>query len=1295
MTTSRSASGLCPRARRRAALISALVLPITLVAAPATAQGPTPSPTPTPTGALSTLSAVDAAKAEAKKQGKQVEIPSLHTENMTTVANPDGKTVGTYVFPTPIRFKKGNGDWQAIDTTLIRIGDIVKPKALKDEVRLSAGGDTGLLRIKTSEGQTQLAATAKLSTPLLSGNTATYADAYGEGIDLVLQVTAAGIRQKIVIRQRPAERLTLRVSVDPGAGLKYRSKSGRAEVLDDGKKVADITPAVMLDAKATESAAVGKISRVDTALDGDDLVYNPDAAFLADPATTYPVTLLGNPTPWYGAGFPTDTFVSNDSRFTVGTGQQYMDALLAGRNNFDGETGSTYYIYRAYLKYDLTNAPWYGLPILNADVRPWNYITTHCGGPNDTPRMAVRRVTSNWALDSSSSVNLRWDRQPSVTITGEEVKGGGVGRIRKAGGTYINCSSPSQELYYSIEDIVRAWASGSPNYGLQIAAYGDSSGTSNFREFLSSEWSGIDGRGPVLFVEYEAPDPEVGVVGWFAPDEPGITDRAAAEAIADNPDLGQATETEPVADDVTDEQAVEEREASTDVQEITMQEAVEDDPIVDNPAPDTAPPTVIRTDPVKDATDGSTTALSVLFDEEVNNVQLVVKDSAGTAVAGAVAANHTSAGWTFTPNQPLANETAYAAEVSGATDAAGNAMSGAYSWTFTTAKDIPACSTAPSFERSKSYTYGDRVSYEGHLWEAQASGYLGVPGSELSFWEDLGPCSGEPNPDPTPACTAPAWNAALEYEYGDSVTYQGHTWEVIGEWVDAGVEPTTSASWEDLGACSGQPPTDPPCTAYSWSVFAPYYVGEKVTWEGHMWEATQNTTRGQEPGVHAAWKDLGACSGEPPLNIKQMKASTAVGLPDPQNVPPNAAGMFDRMTPEKCAARANLSGRGQGWIMNRFSWCQMGRLEAFYEKGGPFERYMADVMLIGYTFNGVEGRDQSKGDTARDIVIEAYVYNHNPYSLPPGRTMTLGMDIGNKTRCEHVTSRGGQTVDNRQTRLISSWIVDGHATFRFRCPHDKASKKRITEWLDGANGAKEYVPNDELVSFTSIKAYANFPNWPTTTRYKYVTNADRWITGTIIRCDSASDNDYEAGGCVFYKTKSAVKWQPKVTNKAGTKEWDITQAYQHYWNACVDPDGQTWPDIPGKSLGGCDISGSPSTGYLHKETKKQAALNQDATNTKCNRMWPGYASSGDYPKQCDEYPFASTRERTGAPNSNMWSFCPIRDTHNGLAGLYLKRYYHADRVLFGDKFSNRFVPPSSSDPKPTREQLCGIPSVAN
>ncbi|MEV1005238.1 Ig-like domain-containing protein, partial [Nonomuraea sp. NPDC050202] len=617
---------------------------------------------------------------------------------MTTVANPDGKTVGTYVFQAPVRFKDGTGNWRAIDTTLVQDGGVIKPKALKDEVRLSVGGDTGLLKVKTAEAEARLGAVRNLPAPTLAGNTATYTDAYGKGIDLLLEVGPAGVRQKVVIKQRPTGQLTLRVPVDPGDGLKYRSKSGQAEVLDDGKKIADIFPAVLVDATAAESAATGKIGHATAEFDGDDLVYRPDAAFLTDPATTYPVTLLANPTPWYGAGYPSDTFVSNDSRFTVGGAQQYMDAILAGRNNYDGE--SSYYIYRSYLKYNLTEAPWYGRPILNADLRPWNYITTHCGGDENTPKMAVRRVTSNWELNGSSSVNLRWDRQPSVTTTGEEVKGGGVGRIRKAGGTYVYCSQPAQELYYSIEDIVTAWATGSPNYGLQLAAYGDSGGTSNFREYLSTEWAGIDGRGPVLFVEYDAPSPKQ-AKGIFIPYEDNPT-------VGDDRDSTFTSDTAPVADALTEAEALKQIEAAPDYvmedsalalgvpEDMTAEEWLESieavhetpgDPPDPEPGPDTTPPTVAGTYPEPDSTGVPyATTIRAGFNEEVSEARIEVKDPAGTTVTGNTAMDETNKVLSFQPAQPLLAETVYTAEVSGARDAAGNTMISPYRWSFTTAE---------------------------------------------------------------------------------------------------------------------------------------------------------------------------------------------------------------------------------------------------------------------------------------------------------------------------------------------------------------------------------------------------------------------------------------------------------------------------------------------------------------------------------------------------------------------------------------------------------------------------------
>ncbi|MDP9870219.1 MULTISPECIES: hypothetical protein [Streptosporangium] len=85
------------------------------MAVPAIAE---PTPTASVAKATTTPNPVETAKQEAKRQNKPIEIESLHTENSTTIANPDGKTVGTYVYTAPIRVKR-DGAWKAIDTTLV------------------------------------------------------------------------------------------------------------------------------------------------------------------------------------------------------------------------------------------------------------------------------------------------------------------------------------------------------------------------------------------------------------------------------------------------------------------------------------------------------------------------------------------------------------------------------------------------------------------------------------------------------------------------------------------------------------------------------------------------------------------------------------------------------------------------------------------------------------------------------------------------------------------------------------------------------------------------------------------------------------------------------------------------------------------------------------------------------------------------------------------------------------------------------------------------------------------------
>ncbi|GAA4224652.1 hypothetical protein FHR32_006892 [Streptosporangium album] len=173
---------------------------------------------------------------EAKKQNKPIEIASLHTENSTTVANPDGKTLGTYVYSQPVRVKR-DGAWKAVDTTLVAENGVVKPRAVKLDISLSDGGDTTLLTAKGESlgvnkgkaGEIEIAASNMLPAPKLSGNKAVYESAYGRGIDLVVTVTPTGFHREIVIRERPARQLTLLISADLPSGMSYgKTSSGTA-----------------------------------------------------------------------------------------------------------------------------------------------------------------------------------------------------------------------------------------------------------------------------------------------------------------------------------------------------------------------------------------------------------------------------------------------------------------------------------------------------------------------------------------------------------------------------------------------------------------------------------------------------------------------------------------------------------------------------------------------------------------------------------------------------------------------------------------------------------------------------------------------------------------------------------------------------------------------------------------------------------------------------------------------------------------------------------------------------------
>ena len=106
---------------------------------------------------------------------------------------------------------------------------------------------------------------------------------------------------------------------------------------------------------------------------------------------------------------------------------------------------------------------------------------------------------------------------------------------------------------------------------------------------------------------------------------------------------------------------------------------------------DTTPPSVTSTNPVANATGVPVgTSVTIAFSEaltssSVNGSTITLKDPAGRTISAAVTYSNGNRTATLSPSSPLAASTKYIVTVGGVTDLAGNALSNAYSWAFTTA----------------------------------------------------------------------------------------------------------------------------------------------------------------------------------------------------------------------------------------------------------------------------------------------------------------------------------------------------------------------------------------------------------------------------------------------------------------------------------------------------------------------------------------------------------------------------------------------------------------------------------
>ena len=364
-------------ARRRRWLLAATALSVVFSlagavvipgpSAAATTAATTEPAVPLAAGACPASRAEDAeASVAAKACGSRVLVTSRLSETSAVWAEADGSLTAE-VSSGIVRVRDGADVWRDVDLTLERrpdgtVASKVHPVGVVLSGAATSAGEHDLVILGSGDKQTAVGWRGRLPEPVLEGTKATYAEVK-PGVDLVIEVTRTGYESFLIVKNRAAAAQVASVAMPwRSSTLSARKLAGRnaMELVDaKGTMVGAMADAYMWDSRVNPQTGL-PLKRVPVGLGTravgagkTDLVLTPDAAFLSDPSTQFPVII----DPQENIGQTQDTWVQcawNSSLQTcVGNGVGWNSVeLLLGTWNDGGENA------RSFLSFNY--APYYG-----------------------------------------------------------------------------------------------------------------------------------------------------------------------------------------------------------------------------------------------------------------------------------------------------------------------------------------------------------------------------------------------------------------------------------------------------------------------------------------------------------------------------------------------------------------------------------------------------------------------------------------------------------------------------------------------------------------------------------------------------------------------------------------------------------------------------------------------------------------------------------------------------------------------------------------------------------------------
>ncbi|GAB7184567.1 hypothetical protein ATKI12_6377 [Kitasatospora sp. Ki12] len=325
---------------------------------------------------------------------------------------------------------------------------------------------------------------------------------------------------------------------------------------------------------------------------------------------------------------------------------------------------------------------------------------------------------------------------------------------------------------------------------------------------------------------------------------------------------------------------------------------------------------------------------------------------------------------------------------------------------------------------------------------------------------------------------------------------------------------------------------------------------------------------------------------------------------------------------QECASRSEAD-TPAGWVKNRFETCVHRHYDVVLRREDGTDtigRLQFDAWLLGFAYDG-----QRKVDfvaSVKDVKVAA----------------VSGEDATKWSINQEFTRLGGPVTDpgkQRRDDLLGSWDTNPLWTLTY---------------TSADNGPLFDQGNDQIVNTTvTMSMNVKSPSAPA----RAWQEAD--AAHSDVRFDYAGPSAGKHKGTVF--TAARVELVMKLSDPL------VRQSARHIADAQNNPE-RTFPSFNAKTVPGAK---QPLHRLVNREEQKK---NRVVAIKTCEDIWGDYTKSG---LECDEYPFASTKEGANK-GDKRYSARLIDGDDNGKGGNMIGEVYSVNRLLDNDPFYVKIVP---------------------